>query len=348
MLLSGAATAMGVLGTILGAILSPIGLTVAALAGLGYAFVTYTETGKRALTWLIDKFHELKTDAVETFKGISDALSAGDITLAMKILWLSLKMEWVKGTNFLRDKWDAVTSSLSSVAIDAFAGIEAAWTKVTFALSDIWAGLITGFKKGWIDWQNWFAKRVIDVQEMAGLLSPEEATDARRTLENDRKQRLQEVDGKGAGGARQKALDDIESRRQSEQDTLAEDMQRRRAGRDKALNDLMAERDAALAEAKNKAAAVGAGKDKKGNAGIADDVVAAAKHAKDKGAGIGGEDVRSKEGFQKLAASLRQGSDDPSHQIARTTKEQLALQKLQWRDGQKTRERLEKLTVRDF
>ena len=36
---------------------------------------------------------------------LSDALAAGDIALAAKILWLSLKMEWKRGIHFLNGLW---------------------------------------------------------------------------------------------------------------------------------------------------------------------------------------------------------------------------------------------------
>ncbi|MFQ3593691.1 MAG: hypothetical protein SNJ82_10990, partial [Gemmataceae bacterium] len=36
---------------------------------------------------------------------ISDALAAGDIGLAARILWLTLKMEFQKGVLWLEEKW---------------------------------------------------------------------------------------------------------------------------------------------------------------------------------------------------------------------------------------------------
>jgi hypothetical protein len=46
-----------------------------------------------------------KSDALQAFEGISEALIAGDIGLAAKILWLTLKMEWLKGKLALLKKW---------------------------------------------------------------------------------------------------------------------------------------------------------------------------------------------------------------------------------------------------
>ena len=93
-IISGVGSAIGILGSMLGALLSPIGLVIAGVGALAAYLITSTDVGGQALGWLGDKFNSLKETALAAWKGIGDALAAGDIGLAAKILWLTLKLQW--------------------------------------------------------------------------------------------------------------------------------------------------------------------------------------------------------------------------------------------------------------
>jgi len=112
---SGAATVVGILGTALAAILSPIGLAAAAIAGLGVYIIYGTEVGAKALAWLGEKFGELQAKVEAVFGAIADALAAGDISLAAKVLWLALRVEWEKGLNYLNTLWETLYVTVADV-----------------------------------------------------------------------------------------------------------------------------------------------------------------------------------------------------------------------------------------
>src|SRR5262249_16375642 len=135
------------------------------------------------LSLLIDKFQELKTDALETFEGISDALSAGDIGLAMKILWLTLQMEWQKGTGFLLEKWDEFKIGFQQTAVDAFYGVLEIANDVWASMRTAWAGFINWFVTKWRTAQTAIAKAAVDV--MAYFDSSIDADDAKKQLDDD-------------------------------------------------------------------------------------------------------------------------------------------------------------------
>jgi len=94
-----------ILGATIAALLSPIGLAIAGVSALVAVLLYATGAGAKAMQWLGDRFGELKDTALAAWQGIGDALATGDIALAGKILWLTLKMEWQRGVNFLESKW---------------------------------------------------------------------------------------------------------------------------------------------------------------------------------------------------------------------------------------------------
>ncbi|MFO7959008.1 MAG: hypothetical protein R6X33_18130, partial [Candidatus Brocadiia bacterium] len=95
--------------SLLAGMISPLGLIVAAAAALGAYLVISSGAGGKALAWLGDRLKSLKEEALRAFGGIRDALVAGDIKLAARILWLTLKMEWQKGIKPLRLAWHKFT-----------------------------------------------------------------------------------------------------------------------------------------------------------------------------------------------------------------------------------------------
>ncbi len=188
--------AIGVVGSLLGAILSPLGLVLAGIAGLGAYLIYSTDIGSQALSWLGKKFEDLKTTATESFGAIGALLAKGDIGAAAKILWLTLKMEWLKGTSTLKAYWigfkdsilattTAITYGMAQIISDSWAGVEVAWTETIGFLADAWsifAGTLTktwhstiGFiKKAWVRLKGMFSDD-IDVEAEVKRINDETA-----------------------------------------------------------------------------------------------------------------------------------------------------------------------------
>jgi len=147
-----AAVALKIIGAILGFILSPIGLVVAAVVGLGVYLLWSTGAGGKALAWLGEKFGELKDFALESLKGIGDALAAGDIALAAKVLWASLKLAWQKGTHGLEMIWIDFKHSFLVTMTEIGYGFMAIWekikAKVATVAAEMKAMLVTAWSVG--------------------------------------------------------------------------------------------------------------------------------------------------------------------------------------------------------
>jgi len=90
-------------------------------------FDAVAETAKRAFSNAAKFFGDIYRTGVDTFQGISDALAAGDIELAMKVLWAGLKVAWTQGGDFLRMTWDSTLIYL-----------EGSFDNVLTTLKDMW------------------------------------------------------------------------------------------------------------------------------------------------------------------------------------------------------------------
>jgi len=158
-------TVLKLVGAVLAWMISPIGMVVAAVAALGAYLIYATGAGGKALGWLGERFGELKDEALAAYQGIADALAAGDIGLAAKVLWLTLKMEWTKGVNWISSIWNGALLWLRKRATEAFYGLvmgvqyiwhglKVAWIETTAFLSSVWTNFCAGIHHAWL----WVAK----------------------------------------------------------------------------------------------------------------------------------------------------------------------------------------------
>lgn len=286
--ISAVGTILGTLGALAGALVSPIGLVIAALAGLTVWFFTATDAGGKALSWLGDRFRDLKDTAVTAFKGMADALRAGDIALAGKILWLSLKMEWQKGINFLNEKWQdwstatkevfaGVSFALARAMTDAWAGVKVGFVEAVDFMKDGWAAFMGFLQQQWNNFGGFFRKVWVRIKAMFSdkvdvgaeverinkdVAAKNAAVDARRDKAIGGRMDARKETLGGIEGDRQAAQAAIDDQQQARIDELRKAAQASIAAGDAKLAQLQSELAAALAEARRKAGEVDAAKDK--------------------------------------------------------------------------------------
>lgn len=125
-IVTGVSAAVGIMSTVIGAVLSPIGLVVAAvvalaaaLAALGVWFMTSTTAGQQFTAFLTAGFKQLWSVASQTFKGIADALMAGNLALAGKVAMSALKVAWSAGIAGLKIAWANFTNYIVSSMLSA-------------------------------------------------------------------------------------------------------------------------------------------------------------------------------------------------------------------------------------
>ncbi|MGD9856509.1 MAG: hypothetical protein AB7U20_16300, partial [Planctomycetaceae bacterium] len=138
---------------------------------------TAEQTLSRLGLSLADTFQSLKDDALAAWQGIGDALAAGDLALAAKILWLALRLEWLQGVAFLQEHWIAVKVFFLSIAsetfygavgllVDAWSGLQVAWVETTAFLADAWTMFTSSLTKGWSSAQNFISKGVLRLMKL--------------------------------------------------------------------------------------------------------------------------------------------------------------------------------------
>ena len=96
---------------IIGALLSPVGLLTAGLAGL----LVWAMRNTGAFGRLGEKFKGIWKIFGETITAIGQALAAGDLKAASDVLWAGLKLAWLDGTMELRAGWLSMTNKMLNV-----------------------------------------------------------------------------------------------------------------------------------------------------------------------------------------------------------------------------------------
>lgn len=242
------------------ALASPIGLAALALAGLAAwmaSCVDWATIGGDALSDLSSGFTALQSETLGTLNAIGNAIAKGDLSLATAVAWGYIKMEWIKGTNFLWSIWSDITNQIVdawmgvvfgmvSFATTAWNGLKLLWQSVTGAFTRASIAVISGFMSGWIKalafveglwirFKGLFDKSINVRMELEGL----DNKTRQKLFDNRQNAGVMDAGSRERQLAEQQAI--INQQKEMEK-TLAE----QRAAGEQARN---AEREASLAEA---------------------------------------------------------------------------------------------------
>lgn len=154
------ATAVGMIGSVLAALASPVAIVIALAVALGAVLLHVSGVGAEAIGWLGGQFAALRDESAQAFQGIADALATGDIALAATVLWNFIKLEWQKGIDFINHLWIG--------AKEFFVGL---WTDATYAvamlMTDPWYVMETAFnesvsfmQQGWLTFTGFLSKNL--------------------------------------------------------------------------------------------------------------------------------------------------------------------------------------------
>ncbi len=156
------------------AIATPEAIVIAALAAFFTLALWGTGVTGKAIDWLRGVFTTLKEDAVRAFGAIKDALVAGDLGLAARIFWLTLKLEWERGTLPLRKAWQDAIDGMRAAWEIATNAIANAFLWLTNKLETLWAAFEGRYKRATIRLGDWLAKQWVDISGNWSGESPED------------------------------------------------------------------------------------------------------------------------------------------------------------------------------
>lgn len=97
---------LSTIGTVIGALLSPLGIATAAVVGLTAAFLTQTETGRKMCADLGNAFTGMGQTFRETWGGVVERVKAGDLQGAFAIVAAGVKTLWAQLMLALRKGWN--------------------------------------------------------------------------------------------------------------------------------------------------------------------------------------------------------------------------------------------------
>lgn len=260
--------------TVLTASISVWWLVAAAVAAVGATFLVQSGVVGKVIDWLGAKFAQLKQFACTAFDGIKAALSAGDYSLAARILWLSLQVAWQKGISVLLGYWIGfkqafMTTTLEtfygalSIITDSWASLKSAWVSVVGFLEKFWIGFTGAIMKAWNNTFAWLAKKWLDIKGMFDDSIDIEAEKTKIDAEAAKKNTGEDAAYNQIDKDSQKQKSQIKQKRQIEQDAIgqqmADDLKQHNSQytdelkkAKQALTDAKKEWQTAVSEAKNK------------------------------------------------------------------------------------------------
>ncbi|QOJ04339.1 MAG: phage tail tape measure protein [Planctomycetia bacterium] len=219
-------TAVTVTG-LLGAVLSPIGLIIAGVTTLGIVLARRSAFMGQVLQWLGDQFGSLRWRFAEVLDGLRDALVAGDLALAAKVLWLAIQVEWQKGVAAVTAIWhvgwegllasmqiigERIRKTLEDALIIGKAAAQQAGTQMQSWAQGVFHRLIDWLAGAMVD--NFKASEIFGVPD--DQLTDEQKAELRRATKELIKQSAEQR-GKDAGAGLEAKRHQIEQQRAKDQ-----------------------------------------------------------------------------------------------------------------------------------
>ncbi|MCL2624827.1 MAG: hypothetical protein FWD31_14280, partial [Planctomycetaceae bacterium] len=234
------------------------------VTAFGNFFLNIFSNVGTAVEWLREQFGTLCSFATETYGALVAALGRGDIEAAINLIWASIKLIWVQGSNAvlstwywlvdtLQTAWATCIYKISEVLTKAWYGVQACWTESVYTMQTVWAefshGIITAWKKaeesiaqgiGWI-----IAKMEgLDPNEMAKTIT-EDYNRQTKARENQKSQRLTEIQN-----SRDQRMSLLEDEKQGTLDILQSDFDKAAGIRNAAYQAKLAAQERELEAAK--------------------------------------------------------------------------------------------------
>ncbi len=238
---------------------TPLGLIVILIAAVSAAIVHFTVGFKALAESLKASFGGVLSYLSETFQGIKRAFESGDFSLAVKIFWLSVKVAFLSGLAWIREKWIALKAFISDLwirlwygvkdtynafswwLVDAWSALKSSWTSVVAFFSDAWNGIWNGIIKSFNETAGYILKKWA---QLKGIFDSKINVEAEiKRIDAETKSKNEAADKRTADSTNQNKADADAAKKQREEE--AEAIKRgREKDRKQNQDDAQRERDA--------------------------------------------------------------------------------------------------------
>lgn len=131
------------------ALMTPLGAVVGLVVGLGAALLYTSGTAKAALADLMASFRDLWATASKTLGGISDALSVGDIALALRVLVQGFTVAWLQVKTKAMAVWSDIKGLIVRAGYGAWNGLLGGLDSALIAVENAWGTTINWLASAW-------------------------------------------------------------------------------------------------------------------------------------------------------------------------------------------------------
>jgi hypothetical protein len=140
---------------------TPLGLALAAGIGFLAGTVNWSNVLKSSLEWLGGGWKVLQDETTKALGAMGAALTAGNLTGAVAVLWSYLELQWLKGKVALIGVWDSMIDGIVSgwsvavrfiagAGIGAWGAIQKAWINASNLIKDTTTILVSSWQMLWI------------------------------------------------------------------------------------------------------------------------------------------------------------------------------------------------------
>lgn len=123
--------AIGVIGTVVGTVLSPLGLLTAAVVGGTAAWIAFSKTGADSVVQLGEQAKNAFNDIKSSWNAVTEALEAGDYALALKIAFAAINVAWLEMTKGMQTSWQSALGKMKEALIAWSFAAKDIYTRVT-------------------------------------------------------------------------------------------------------------------------------------------------------------------------------------------------------------------------
>ena len=164
-----------------GTAITGMGIATAVAQGLVALWPALLMAALAAVLYFTGGFQEMGSVFKTTWRGISDALAAGDIELSMKIMWAGIRVIWTEGVNWVLDLFTSLGTGLMKVGAFIGGGVLAGIMALTQGIHWLWTEMWTRIANGWTEAWSRLKTGIIAAKKWLHLMSDEEASAAIKT-----------------------------------------------------------------------------------------------------------------------------------------------------------------------